>query len=225
MDTQTYNFINENLVKRLLPLVVSNADEIDNPLNVLLSTAIQQQTKDNKITLKQKDTFFIVTKEKVILLGDIALPDQNNIEFLRPDVKRDGWHFLSSYLIDSYDMTNPIVIINQSKAEKTHSFELSQGSIVSIRGQVDMRVNLNICKRCAPLLKASEISPPNFNLLCKLVTNEEFDAQEASSADIKKRDALFKKYPVAGTIAAASMLPRFGSDEMALVNYYLREGN
>ena len=225
MDAQTSAFINEYLVKRLLPLVVSNPDEIDRPLDALLSTGIPQQTKANNITLKQKDTFFIVTQEKVILLGDIALPNQNNIEFLRPDVKRDGWHFLSSYLIDIYDMKTPILVINQSKAERTHSFELSQGSIVSIKGQIDMRINLNICKQCAPILKACEISPPNFNLLCKLVTNSDYDQEEATPGDIKKRDTLFKKYPAAETLAKSAMLPRFGSDEMTLVNYYLREGN
>ena len=224
MDSHTFDFINMHFAQRLLPLILTNSSELDtsDPITQVLSTQIQQHTKDNKITLKQKDTFIVITKEKLTMLGDISLNTPNDIEILSPDIKKDGWHFLSSYLIDHYDMKTPIVIINQSKADKNETFKYSCGNIVSICGQLNLRVNVKTCKQIAPILKNAQMKPAIFNQLCMLQNKREFSG--LTEAEDKQYAKILSKHPSIESIVKGGLLPLYKSAEMTVINFYLREG-
>ena len=220
MDAKTKKFIYENLIKHLEPHI--NADFSIDPVNAFLSTPIQQFTKNNAITLKQKDTFFIVQKNKSIVLGDISLPQVPNVNVLTPDLKKDGNHLIASFLIDDYDMESDVVIIIQSKANKTDTFKLCKGSVVWITGQKPMRVNVRQCKAIAPSLKSSGINSTSFNQIIKLHNERQFD--DISDAKINQIEKITNKYPVLISLMKLKLLPLFGSPEAIITNLYLRDG-
>jgi len=222
MNLATKTFIHENLSSKLLPLLDITLGENVCPVSVMLSTKVNMHTKDSKCTFKQKDTFFIIQEGKSIVLGDIKLPKVKGVNVLDPSIKRDGWHLIAQFLIDDYDMNSPLVVINQSKAEKTNDFKLSNGSVVHINGQINLRVNIRQCKNIAPILKASGIKGSQFNQLCKLAFLQA--SREKSEKHKKQLDTLIEKYPAIEAIVYADLLPIYFSDEMTLINFYLREG-
>lgn len=237
MDVRTEQFINENLCSKLLPFIVEDEDTV-NGVNAFFSTGIQQETKDNKITLKQKDTFFIVKSSGTIVLGDISLPKEaiapgakkvklskQNVTILPPSVKKDGWHLFASFLIDDYDMKEPVALINQSKADKCDMFTLSCGSVVTISGQLNIRVNIQACRDVAIIAKEAGMKSAEFSNLCRQKNKFDFEISDKSKklieANMKK---LFKKYPTLEALSLANKLPLGESPEMLLISWYLREG-
>jgi hypothetical protein len=237
MDINTEGFINANLCDKLFPFIVEHESDATG-VSSFFSTGIQQETKDNKITLKQKDTFFIIKESGSIVLGDIALPKKaimqgaqslklsdQNITILPPSIKKDGWHLLSSFLIDDYDLKEPVALINQSKADKCDMFTISCGSIVSISGQLNVRVNVNVCRDAAIVAKEAGVKSAEFSYLCRLKNKFDFEVSDKKRALIESNmKKLFKKYPVLESLSLANKLPLGESPEMLLISWYLREG-
>ncbi|GGB53539.1 hypothetical protein GCM10011607_12620 [Shewanella inventionis] len=220
MDLKTEKFIYENLITHLKSHI--NAELLHDPVNEFLSTPVPQFTKNNAITLKQKDTFFIIQKGRSIVLGDILLPEVPNVRVLTPDVKKDGHHLLASFLVDDYDMESEVVLIVQSKANKTESFKISKGTVVWITGQNPMRVNVRQCKEIGPSLKSSGISSSNFNQFLSLNNEKQFEI--ISEANLKRMVKLTSNYPVLLSLNELKLLPLPGSPEAIITNLYLREG-
>jgi len=220
MDKNTEQFIYQHLIRHLEPFI--DGDFSVDPVNVFLSTQIKQFTKDNAITLKQKDTFFIIQKDNSIVLGDISLPKVPFVTVLTPNQKKDGHHLIASFLVDDYDMKSEVVIIVQSKANKTETFKISNGTVVWITGQNSMRVNVRKCKEVAPAIKSTGMTGVEFNLAIKCIKEKQFD--DLSPINEKKLDNLKLKYPMLGALEDLNRLPLPGTPEATIINLYLREG-
>lgn len=133
-------------------------------------------TKDMSISIKQKDTFLIIDDSNSKMLGDIKLPAIKDLKIVTPDISSDGKRMMACYLIDDYDMRSMLALIIQSKADRTETFMLSQGSFVNLCGHINWRINVSHLKKIAPALKAGEVSGKNFNLACYLVSELAFMA-------------------------------------------------
>ena len=222
INTETANFIAKHLTDDLFSEL---GIETKASAELFFSHRFEQFSKPNLITMKQKDSFVIISKNKSYLLCDLKMPNLKKLTTYNPTVKTDGRHLIARYLIEEYDMKEQIVIVVQSKADKSDSFVLSQGSYISIAGAENMRINVRKCKNIAIKLKESKVSSSDFSAACRLKSLiETGESHEQIESHTKLLNKLIKKHQLIGAFIENDQLPIGNSDEMTMVSWYLREG-
>jgi len=237
IDQQCATFIENYLSFPLSPFIDDTLPSGGIDANTFFKMPIPQETKQNKITLKQKDSFFIIKESGSIILGDLGLPasvvidsktlylTDSGVTVMPPSIKKDGWHLLAQFLIDNYDMQERLVLINQSKADKSELFAFSQGTVVTLCGQLNLRINVRICKKIAIPLKDSGVVSTVFTNCCRLAHElSQLTLKKEQDVVLKKLEKLYKKHPVLKKFLDEGLLPIPFSDEIQVISWYLREG-
>lgn len=192
--------------------------------DLYLKTSFPRSKKEGNLTLAQLDSGFIVKESGSKLLGDISLSNVKNVSITPYTEMSDPLKFIASFLVDEYNMKDPIVIAVQSKADKRHTFEISQGTYVKICGAFDWRINVRKLQGICPKIKKAGIKPSDFYAACRFKTSIPFIENEEKHLKAYARlQKLLKKNPLLEELYNGDKLPIYESPEMKVAGWYLRK--
>lgn len=221
IQPQIADFIEKNMANEVLRHLPAH-DASERNAEILFSAKIfPQKSKEGVLTLKQKDSIFVISDGKSYLWGDVDLPEMNGVTVLTSENMKFR-DLIAKYLIEEYDMKSKLLLIWQSKADKSDTFALSQGSIIKLCGNENWRIDVQFLKKSAPELKRLGVARADFYELCRLIQFIQFatDVKEHDKAAAKK-DKLFKKYPKLDASVESGLIPLLDSPEMNIIGWYL----
>ena len=215
------DFIEENMANEIFSYLSLDDTSSRNAEQLFSAKVFPQKSKPGVLTLKQKDSIFIITEGRSFLWGDVSLPKMDGVKVLTSEDMKFRY-FISKFLIEDYDMHSKILLIWQSKADKSETFTLSQGSFVRLCGNVNWRINVPCVKQVAPLLKSLEVSRSDFYEACRLAQAIAFAPDIKIHDQLeKKQKKLFEKNSGLEALAMENLLPLYESPEMNIIGWYL----
>lgn len=192
--------------------------------DIYLKISFPRSKKEGNLTLAQLDSGFIAKENGSKILADTNITDVKGVDITPYTEMSDPHKFMARFLVDEYNMKDPVVLVIQSKADKRHTFEISQGTYVKICGAFDWRINVRKLKDICPTLKESGIKSADFYAVCRLKSNLPFvddeDKHLRSYTQLKK---LLKKSALLEQLYNEDKLPMYESPDMKVIGWYLRK--
>ena len=185
--------------------------------------------ESQKMTIKQKDTLLIISPKQTIVLGDVSskIFTNSKIKVIEPKaLKKDHdktWrNTLAEYLLfDHSEWNEPALVIFQSKAEKSSTFEISYSpNFVKLCGQFEERMNVKRLQAAYEIIK--DIPTKKWQELLALRERETFDT--LSETTLKKLAKLKESYPILCFSETDLVMPLRGSNEFYFLGWAQKRG-